>query len=296
MNCVVTFISNRTYLLAMVFLLLSFYALLRGVTKDSRTQGLKELRNQGKSPEPRNPRTPEPDSRLWRVLFAGSFLLSLLALESALVFVALAAGWLIVNRASYRNVKVWLVLTVLPVVIYFVLRLGIAHVAFASSVVRWAIEDPLKVINTFGQQMQLLVFPFNHKVIYVVSEPFTGFSSVHDSRPVVSGTAAVCVDSGPGIQHKDTKTLRGERPKHRTTEIPKENGVSSSPKPKPSSWLEAGGLGWLGYVWMGTLPAAVRAPGLPRAGREDIVSDRARRADSAFRASGQGASRAGFLA
>ena len=29
---------------------------------------------------------------------------------------------------------------------------------------------------TFGQQLQLLFFPFNHKVIYVVSEPFTDFS------------------------------------------------------------------------------------------------------------------------
>jgi len=160
MNCVVTFISNRTYLLAMVFLLLSFYALLRGEARSHKAQATSR----------------KPQEGTWRLLFAGSFLLSLLALEASLVFVIVALGWLFIRRASFRNLRVWVVLTVLPVVIYFVLRLGIAHVAFASSVVRWAIADPLKVINTFGQQMQLMLFPFNHKVIYAVGDAFTGFS------------------------------------------------------------------------------------------------------------------------
>ncbi len=212
MNCVVTFISNRTYLLAMVFLLLSFYALLRGEKPSGDT-----IPNRSDSGH-------VPSS--WRLVFAGSFLLSLLALESALVFVALAAGWLIVNRASYRSLRVWLVLTVLPVVIYFILRLGIAHVAFASSVVRWAIEDPLKVINTFGQQMQLLVFPFNHKVIYVAGGALTGFSIYTVLGILFLGLPlyAVIRLRNSTQRHKDTKKNPGKRTTENT------EGTEGSPE------------------------------------------------------------------
>jgi tetratricopeptide (TPR) repeat protein len=228
MNCIVTFISNRTYLLAMFFLLLSFYSLLRG----ERAGGNPKFQTLNPKPEtlnarprPRNPGPPESSSRLWRTLFACSFLLSLLALEAALVFVALAAGWLLVRRARYRSLRVWLALTVLPVVIYFLLRLGIAHVAFASSVVRWAIGDPLRVINTFGQQMQLLLFPFNHRVIYVVTEEFSGFSVYTVLGIVFLGLPLYAI-------------------------IRQMKSPGSSPRVKLSARLEAGGLSWFGYAWI----------------------------------------------
>jgi tetratricopeptide (TPR) repeat protein len=298
MNCVVTFISNRTYLLAMVFLLLSFYALLRGEATSRKPQAASH----------------QPQNGMWRLVFAGSFLLSLLALESALVFVALAAGWLIVNRTSYRSLRVWLVLTVLPVVIYFILRLGIAHVAFASSVVRWAIEDPLKVINTFGQQMQLLVFPFNHKVIYVAGGALAGFSiytvlgilflglplyavirlrnSTQRHKDTKKNPGKRTTENTEGTEgnpestqrHKDTKNreltaktprtpresnsenapprtprpqgesnpestqrhARGEVPKYRNTEIPKESGPGYVYRLPPTAYR----LAWLGYAWI----------------------------------------------
>jgi tetratricopeptide (TPR) repeat protein len=282
MNCVVTFISNRTYLLAMVFLLLSFYALLRGEAT-SRKPGPPPAKCLGQPLVSRNETGAVP-----RLVFAGSFLLSLLALESALVFAAIAAGWLVVNRASYRSLRVWLVLTVLPVVIYFILRLGIAHVAFASSVVRWAIEDPLKVINTFGQQMQLLVFPFNHKVIYVAGGALTGFSIYTvlgilflglplyavirlrnstqrhrdtENPELTAKTSRTPRESNPENapprtprpqgesnpestrRHKDTK---GERPKDRNNEIPKESGSSYAYRLPPTAYR----LAWLGYAWI----------------------------------------------
>jgi len=226
MNCIVTFISNRTYLLAMFFLLLSFYSLLRGEraggnpkfqTLNSKSQTL------NRKSQPRNPGPPESSSRLWRTLFGLSFLLSLLALESALVFAVLAAGWLLVRRARYRNLRVWLVLAALPVVIYFLLRLGIAHVAFGSSVVRWAVGDPLRVINTFGQQMQLLLYPFNHRVIYVVTDIFTGFSIY-----TVLGIVFLALPLYAIIRQM------------------------SRPGPRLGFWarLDALGLSWFGYAWI----------------------------------------------
>jgi tetratricopeptide (TPR) repeat protein len=212
MNCIVTFISNRTYLLAMVFLLLSFYALLRGERKPQAA-------------------SPKPQEGPWRLLFAGAFLLSLLALEASLVFAALAGGWLIVKRASYRGFRIWVALTVLPVAVYFVLRLGIAHVAFASSVVRWAIAEPLKVINTFGQQMQLLLFPFNHKVIYVVDEVFTSFSIY-----TVLGVLFL------GLPLYAVIRLRRSTPRHKDTKGTSDKRQTTSDR---QSWLAA-----LGYAWI----------------------------------------------
>jgi tetratricopeptide (TPR) repeat protein len=208
MNCVVTFISNRTYLLALFFLLVSCYALLRG-----------QLKPQAASRK--------PDEGAWRLLFAGSFLLSALALEASLVFVAIAAGWLWMNRANYRNVKLWYLLTALPVASYFILRLGIARVPFASSVLRWAINDPLRVINTFGQQLQLLFFPFNHKVIYVIGAPFTGFSVY-----TILGLLFLGLPLYALVRRKKSP---GSSPK-----------LKQPSRPGP----EAGGLSWLGYAWM----------------------------------------------
>jgi len=151
MNCVVAFISNRTYLLALFFLLTGTYALMRG----------------------RRDR-----ARVWPTLFAGSLLLSTLALEASLVFGAIATAWLIVNRARYAKVWAWTAATASPMAAYFLLRLGIARVPVRSSdsVMHWAMTEPLRIINAFGQQLQLLLFPFNQKVIYVATEPFTGLS------------------------------------------------------------------------------------------------------------------------
>ena len=148
-NCVVTFISNRTYLLALLFLLVSAHALLRG----------------------RHGRV-----RAWPVLFGGSLLLSALALEASLTFAAIAAAWLLVNRDRYRRHSAWIAAIASPVAVYFLLRLGVARVPFTSAFLHVVMTEPLRVINTFGQQLQLLIFPFNQKVIYVPSESFTGFS------------------------------------------------------------------------------------------------------------------------
>jgi len=149
MNCVVTFISNRTYLLALFFLLVCAYALARG--------------RRGRA-------------RVWPVLFGASLLLSTLALEASLVFAGLATAWLLVSRARYHRVWVWMAATASAVAIHFLLRLGVARVPFTSSVLRLTITEPLRIINAFGQQLQLLFFPFNQKLVYVLAGPFTRFS------------------------------------------------------------------------------------------------------------------------
>jgi tetratricopeptide (TPR) repeat protein len=149
MNCVVAFISNRTYLLALLFLLASAYALRRG--QRSR-------------------------ARLWPALFGASLLLSALAIEASLVMAALATAWLLVHRARFSRLAAWMAAVAAPVAGYSLLRLGVARVAFADSVARSMVTDPLRVINSFGQQLQLLLFPFNQKVIYVLAGAFAGFS------------------------------------------------------------------------------------------------------------------------
>ncbi len=152
MNCVVAFISNRTYLLALFFLIAGSYALLRG----------------------RRDR-----ARFLPALFGGSLLLSTLALEASVIYAVIAAAWLLVNRARYQQVRAWLAATAASAAAYLLLRLAIARVPFTTpgSVIRWAVTEPLRIVNAFGQQLQLLVFPFNQKVIYVPADPFTGFSA-----------------------------------------------------------------------------------------------------------------------
>ena len=209
MNCVVTFISNRTYLLALFFLLVGAYALLRG--------------QHGRA-------------RVWRVLFGGSLMLSALALEASLVFAALAAAWLVANRTRYRRLLVWMAAITLPMAAYLLLRLGIARVPFAGSAVRWAITEPLRIINTFGQQLQLLLFPFNQKVIYVPTRPFTSFSVY-----TILGLLFL------GLPPYAVIRLGRSTARHRVT-----HGASSNLKPRRSAQpeVEAGRLGWSGYVWM----------------------------------------------
>jgi tetratricopeptide (TPR) repeat protein len=210
MNCVVTFISNRTYLLALFFLLVSCYALLRG--------------QRGRA-------------RFWPTLFGGSLLLGALALEASLVFAAPAAGWLLVNRARYRRLLVWMAVIALPIAAYLLLRLGLARVPFTGSgvVVRLAITEPLRIINAFGQQLQLLLFPFNQKVIYTPAKPFTSFSVYTILGLLFLGLPLYAVIRlGRSAGHEDT------------------GSASSSPKPKHSahSKRDVIRLGWYGYVWM----------------------------------------------
>jgi Flp pilus assembly protein TadD len=211
MNCVVTFVSNRTYLLALFFLLASSYALLRG------------RRDHG---------------RVWPMLFGGALLLGALALEASLAFAAIAAGWLIGSRIRYRRIWAWLAAIVLPVALYFVLRIGLARVPVTASgsVMHWATTEPLRVINGFGQQLQLLIFPFNQKVIYVPAEPFTSFSVYTILGLLFLGLPLYAVIR----LGRSTARLRDP------------HGASSDLKPKHSAQpeIEAGRLGWYGYVWM----------------------------------------------
>ena len=211
MNCVVTFILNRTYLLALFFVLVSAYALARG--------------RRGRA-------------RFWPALLGGSLLLSVLALEASLVFAGLAAVWLLANRFRYRRLSVWTAAIALPMAAYLLLRLGMARVPFvaSSSALRLALTEPLRVINTFGQQLQLLVFPFNQKVIYVPAEPFTGFSVYTVLGLLFLGLplyAVIRLGRSPA-RHRDRR------------------GASLNPKSKRPAQpeVETGRLGWYGYAWM----------------------------------------------
>jgi Flp pilus assembly protein TadD len=196
MNCAVTWISDRTYLLATVFLVGSCYALLRG--------------RRGRS-------------SVWVSLFGISLLLGFLAHEAALAFVAVALGWLVASRARYRPFWTWLAAAALPVAVYLLLRLAVARVAFAGSVVSQATAEPLRVINTFGQQLQLLLFPFNQKVIYAPSRLFTGFSLY-----TVLGLLFLAL------------------PPYALFRLGSPAGRGS----KRSARLTPGQTGWLGYAWM----------------------------------------------
>lgn len=173
LNSSVTWISGRNYLLAMLFLLLSFYALLRG--GNTRNQGTEESRNQERSPEPQNPRTPEPHSFFWRVLLAGSFLLALLAHEAGIVFALIAAGWILGKPGGCPRVSwvSWLGAVILPVIVYLGLRLGVARVPFVPGALSDVVSQPLVGLNAFGQEMLAWFVPFVQHVMYA---PVTGFS------------------------------------------------------------------------------------------------------------------------
>jgi protein O-mannosyl-transferase len=207
MNCVVAFISNRTYLLALFFLLVSAYALARGRREHA---------------------------RVWPALFGGSFLLSALAVEASLVFAALAAAWLFVTRSRYRRFPVWMAAIASPLAVYSLLRLGIARVPFTSSVLRWTITEPLRVINAFGQQVQLLLFPFNQKVIYDAVGPLIGFSVY-----TILGLLFLCLPLVAVI--RIGRSTAGRRDTNRSSLQPR-----PSERPEP----EAGRLAGYGYAWM----------------------------------------------
>ena len=207
MNCVVTWVADRTYLLAVFFLLVSAYALLRG----------------------RRDR-----ARVWPVLFGSALLLSPLAIEGSVAFVAIALGWLVVNRAHYRRLPVWFAATASPLAVYILLRFGIARIPLRGSVMYWAITDPLLVINAFGQQLQLLFFPFNQKVICEAVGPLTSFSVYTILGLLFLGLPlyAVVRLGRATAGRQDTK--------------------SSNLKPKHSArhGLQPARLAWFGYAWM----------------------------------------------
>jgi tetratricopeptide (TPR) repeat protein len=205
MNCVVTFISNRTYLLALLFLLVSAYALARG--------------RRG-------------HTRVWPVLFGGSLLLSVLALEASLVFAALAAAWILANRARYRRLFTWVTAITSPLVIYFLLRFGVARIPFTSLFMHWAVTKPLRVINAFGQQLQLLVFPFNQKVIYAADESFGNFSVYTVLGLLLLGLPLYAVIR-LGRSAGDHATGSNPKPRH-------------AARPEP----DAIRLAWYGLAWM----------------------------------------------
>ncbi|HTW90290.1 MAG TPA: tetratricopeptide repeat protein [bacterium] len=201
MNCVVTFISNRTYLLALFFLLTGSYALLRG-RRDRR--------------------------RAWPVLFGVSLLLSTLALEASLVFAVIAAAWVLANRTRYRGRWWWAAAVALPITLYLLLRFSVARVPLQSSAMSPAISYPLLVANAFGQQLQLLLFPFNQKVIYLPARPFTSFSWYTILGLLFLGLPLYAV------------VRLGHR--RRRTEVGGMQNLRADPG--------AIRLGWYGYAWM----------------------------------------------
>jgi protein O-mannosyl-transferase len=166
-NCIVTFIAGRTYLLAVLFILTSLLALLRG----KETPGHASARHRNPKPKTRNPKW------VWPLLLGATFLLAALALEAPLGFAALALGWLLLNRRQYPGLMSWLIAILFPIAVYLLLRLVVAGIPLTTSTVgRWAAANPLRVINTFGQQLLLFFVPFNQKVIYTVGPVFTSFS------------------------------------------------------------------------------------------------------------------------
>jgi hypothetical protein len=208
MNCGVTFISNRTYLLAGVLLLLSFLMLLQG-RRDIRheeheaDQPLHHKGHKEQEKEHRDSRLVSSVSFVFSrpVVFALALLGALLSVEAALVGVVIAAGWLLlpgiakhndhkehqdhkqrhsvfpVSFASGTDRGRWFIAGGLALLVYLGLRLGVAKISLAPpSVTHWATLQPLRVLNTFGQQLFLFVVPFGQRVIYTVGSGFTGFS------------------------------------------------------------------------------------------------------------------------
>jgi tetratricopeptide (TPR) repeat protein len=225
LNSTVAWISGRNYLLAMLFLLVGLYCLLRGRKRDSRTPGVKESGDQGKPLESPNPRIPESSARLWRILFGCSLLLALLAHEAAIVFALIAGGWILLSR-RLRPRLAWLLAVLAPVIAYFILRLGIARVPFVPGAVSDIISQPLVGLNSFGQEMLVLIVPFVQKVMYAAIPGFSVFT-------LLGVLFLGLLLYGAIWQMRRAKS------------------ASSSPKPKQSFWLEleAGGLGWLGFSW-----------------------------------------------
>jgi len=169
LNSSVTWISGRNYLLAMLFLLFSFCALLRGEAISHKPQATSHKSREG----------------VWRLLFAGSFLLALLSHEASIVFLLIAVGWILrrpgdsPQRDSPRFSDLrwaWLGAAVLPVVAYLALRLGVARVPFVPGALSDVISQPLVGLNAFGQEMLAWLVPFVQRVMYAPGTGFSGYA------------------------------------------------------------------------------------------------------------------------
>jgi tetratricopeptide (TPR) repeat protein len=96
----------------------------------------------------------------------------------------------------------------------------------------WTVTKPLRVINAFGQQLQLLLFPFNQKVIYDAVGPLIGFSAYTVLGLLFLGLPLYAVIRlGRSAGHRET---------------------GSSPKPRHSARPEPDAirLAWYGFAWM----------------------------------------------
>jgi tetratricopeptide (TPR) repeat protein len=123
-----------------------------------------------------------------------------------------------------------------------VLRLAVARVPFVPGALHDIVSQPLVALNSFGQEMLVLFVPFIQKVMYAAIPGFSGYSLLGILFLGLPLYAVIRLRSSTQ-RHKDTNA---EVPKHRNTEIPKEDGATSSSRLE----LEACGLSWLGYAWM----------------------------------------------
>jgi Flp pilus assembly protein TadD len=96
-----------------------------------------------------------------------------------------------------------------------------------------AITEPLRIINAFGQQLQLLLFPFNQKVIYIAAGPFIDFSAYTVLGLLFLGLPLYAVIRlGRSAGHQNTGSAR------------------PSPKHSAHSERDASRPGYYGYAWM----------------------------------------------
>jgi Flp pilus assembly protein TadD len=165
-NCAVTFISNRTYLLAQFMLLAAFYCLLRSVRPQSAV---------------RNPQS----AFRWPVLGALAYLGAMLSLESGALFGIIALVWLAVavrrqegeGTGSFVRRLAPIVLPILAAPLaYLFLRFVVARVPLPPSGFKMGLEHPLRFLNAFGQQALALVWPFSQKVLYANGPVFDNLS------------------------------------------------------------------------------------------------------------------------
>lgn len=161
LHSVVTFVSNRTYLLAGVFLLLALWALLQG-----------QKRRQTARRKP---------SGWWPFLYGLAFFLALLSLESCLLFGLVTLVWLLLTQKSYVRPAVWFLASVLPPLAYLVLRLLVARVPFAETVIGAGLARPLTILNNFGQQTLSFLVPAGLKLVQTdksIGGRFSGYTLV----------------------------------------------------------------------------------------------------------------------
>jgi Flp pilus assembly protein TadD len=149
LNSIVCFLANRTYLLAMAGIMISFFCLVRG----------RRHRN-----------------RLLPIFFGFGLLGALLSQEAAFAYVVIALGWLVLRRAEYRRLSVWLTAALVPCVCYVILRFGIAHVPLPPESISTALQHPLAILNYFGQQVLTFFDPFLQKVAYAANPAMNNLS------------------------------------------------------------------------------------------------------------------------